>query len=81
MVRDVATRWNSTAELIGRVIELCEALKFLVIMPEHNKTRGVRLKRYQLSAAEWLLLTELFPLLEVIIPFNSKSCSITTLTY
>lgn len=65
MVRDVATRWNSTAELIGRAIELREALKFLVIMQEHNKPRGVRLKRFQLSSEEWSLLTELFPLLEV----------------
>lgn len=71
MVRDVATRWNSTAELIGRAIELRDALKYLVIMKEHNKPRGVRLQRYQLSSEEWALLTQLHPLLDVR-PFDIK---------
>ena len=44
MVRNVPTRWNSTAELIGRALELREPLKLLVIMQEYNKPRGVHLQ-------------------------------------
>ena len=66
MVRDVSTRWNSTAELIQRALELAPALKILVVKAEHNKPgRGVRLKRFQLSHEEWMLLAELSPLLDV----------------
>jgi hypothetical protein len=65
MIRDVATRWNSTAELVGRAIELRAALTLLVVNKDHNKLRGVRLKRFQLSVDEWDLLTALYPLLDV----------------
>jgi hypothetical protein len=65
MVRDVATRWNSTAELVGCAIQLRKALSLLVIDKEHNKLRGVRLKRFQLSSREWELLEQLYPLLDV----------------
>ncbi|KAF4610855.1 hypothetical protein D9613_006637 [Agrocybe pediades] len=65
MVRDVSTRWNSTADLIQRALELEEALKVLVVKTEFNKPRGVRLARFRLSAEEWSLLRNLSPLLEV----------------
>lgn len=66
MVRDVSTRWNSTAELTQRALELSPALKILVIKAEYNKPgRGVRLKRFQLSPDEWNLLAKLSPLLDV----------------
>ena len=65
MVRDVATRWNSTAELLERALQLREALNLLVISEHHNRPRSARLKRFQLSKAEWDLLDKLFPLLEV----------------
>lgn len=65
MVRDVSTRWNSTAELIQRALDLKDALNVLVIKAEHNRPRGVRLQRFWLSQAEWTLLAELSPLLEV----------------
>lgn len=65
MVRDVSTRWNSTAELIQRALDLKDALNILVIKAEHNCPRGVRLQRFRLSQAEWTLLDELSPLLEV----------------
>jgi hypothetical protein len=48
MVRDIATRWNSTAELVGCAIQLQKPLSLLIIDKEHNKARGVRLKRFQL---------------------------------
>jgi hypothetical protein len=65
MVRDVATRWNSTAELLERALQLREALSLLVISEQHNRPRSARLKRFQLSKNEWELLEKLFPLLEV----------------
>jgi len=66
MVRDVPTRWNSTAELTQRALELSPALKILVVKAEYNKPgRGVRLKRFQLSLDEWNLLAKLSPLLDV----------------
>jgi hypothetical protein len=70
MVRDVTTRWNSTAELTQRALELAPALKILVVKAEYNKPgRGVRLKRFQLSPDEWDLLAKLSPLLDVC-PFH-----------
>jgi len=65
MVRDVATRWNSTAELLERALQLREALSLLVISEQHNRPRSACLKRFQLSKNEWELLEKLFPLLEV----------------
>jgi hypothetical protein len=44
MIRAVSTRWNTTAELIGRAKDLRLALNLLVNMEQHNKSRGVRLK-------------------------------------
>jgi hypothetical protein len=65
MIRDVSTRWNSTAELVQRALELKDALKILVVKAAHNKPRGVRLARFILSEEEWVLLKQLSPLLEV----------------
>jgi hypothetical protein len=65
MIRDVSTRWNSTSELIGQALYLRPALQMLIIMCEHNKVRRVRLQRFQLSEAEWNLLVQIHPLLEV----------------
>jgi hypothetical protein len=67
MVRDVATCWNSTAELIEQALLLHEALNLLVNFEQHNKPRSARLKWFQLTKQEWELLEKLFPMLEVII--------------
>jgi hypothetical protein len=64
MVCDVATRWNSTAELLERALQLCEALNLLVISDQHNQPRSACLKHFQLTKQEWELLEKLFPLLE-----------------
>jgi hypothetical protein len=65
MVQDVATWWNSTAELIAQAIQLCKALSLLMIDKEHNKPCGIHLKQFQLSSKEWDLLEQLHPLLDV----------------
>jgi hypothetical protein len=66
MIRDVPTRWNSTAEMLQRALQLAPALKILIVKAEYNKTgRGVRLRRFQLSSEEWKLLADLSPLLDV----------------
>ena len=66
MIRDVSTRWNSTAELIHRGLELSPALKILCVKAEYNKVgRGVRLAHFQLSPEEWKIFGDLAPLLDV----------------
>ena len=65
MVCDIATRWNSTAELLERTLQLHEALSLLVISKQHNRPRSACLKHFQLLKNEWELLEKLFPLLEV----------------
>jgi hypothetical protein len=65
MIRDVSTRWNSTAELVQRALELKNALKILVVKADHNKPRGVCLACFTFSEGEWVLLKQLLPLLEV----------------
>jgi hypothetical protein len=65
MVWDVATRWNSTAELLARALELRKALNMLVNFEQHNRARSARLQRFKLSSDEWELLEQLWPLLEV----------------
>ena len=37
MVRDVATRWNSTSELLDRALQLHEALTVLASLEQHYK--------------------------------------------
>ena len=64
MVCDVATQWNSTAELLGRALQLHEALNLLVISEQHNQPRSACLKCFQSSKQEWDLLDKLFQLLE-----------------
>ena len=65
MIRDVSTRWNSTAELIQCALELEDALKILVLMEAHNKLQGVRLRCFCLTEEEWDLFGGLSPLLDV----------------
>ena len=56
MIRAVPTRWNTTAELIGCAKDLRLALNLLVNMEQHNKSRGVRLKRFQLSLIIFIVI-------------------------
>jgi len=66
MIRDVSTRWNSTAELVQHGLELSPALKILCVKADYNKVgRGVRLARFQLSPEEWKIFENLSPLLDV----------------
>jgi len=65
MVRDVATRWNSTSELLERALHLRKALTVLVGLEQHNKPRTARLQRFKLTGPEWELLEQLWPLLNV----------------
>ena len=65
MIRDVATRWNSTSELLERALHLRKALTVLVGLEQHNKPRTARLQRFKLTGAEWELLEQLWPLLNV----------------
>jgi hypothetical protein len=70
MVRDVATRWNSTSELLERAIILRRALNLLIGYEQHNKPWSARLQRFKLSVSEWELLEQLWPLLDVRVHFS-----------
>jgi hypothetical protein len=73
MIRSVATRWNTTSELIGRALQLREPLNLLVNLEQHNRAgRGARLHRFKLSRQEWELLSQLHPLLEVFLVATQK---------
>jgi hypothetical protein len=73
MIRAVATRWNTMAELIGRAVKLREPLNLLVNLEQHNRgSRGVCLLRFKLSKQEWELLSQLYPLLEVFLEATKK---------
>jgi hypothetical protein len=65
MVRDVATRWNSTAELLACALQLRKALTMLVGFEQHNKSRTALLQRFKLTSSEWELSEQLQPLLQV----------------
>ena len=52
-------------ELIGRALELREALMLLVGLEQHNRGHGACLSQFKLSKQEWEVLTQLHPLLEV----------------
>jgi hypothetical protein len=70
MVCNVTTRWNSTAKLLRRALQLHDAINLLVISEQHNRLCSACLKCFQLMKAEWDLLDKLFPLLEVFIYFS-----------
>jgi hypothetical protein len=65
MVRDVATRWNSTSELLDRALQLRKALTVLASLEQHNKPHTARLQRFKLATPEWELIEQLWPLLKV----------------
>ncbi|KIM91753.1 hypothetical protein PILCRDRAFT_83832 [Piloderma croceum F 1598] len=65
MICDVSTRWNSTASMLERALQLREALKLLVVMEQHNRPRGARLTKFKISREEWDLLGQLFPVLDL----------------
>ncbi|KAF5318504.1 hypothetical protein D9619_011038 [Psilocybe cf. subviscida] len=73
-VKDVPTRWNSTAELVTRGIELRPALDRLVMMSDFNKPGGVRLGRYRLLSDDWDTLEGLLPMLNLLM-FATKEIS------
>src|SRR5882724_3711086 len=74
MIRAVSMRWNTTAELIGQAKDLRPTLNLLINRGQHNKSCGVRLKCFQLSAQEWDLLIQLYLLLDVsLFPFPCYS--------
>jgi hypothetical protein len=70
MVCNVTTRWNSTAKLLRRALQLHDAINLLVISEQHNRLCSACLKCFQLMKAEWDLLDKLFLLLEVFIYFS-----------
>ncbi|EAU88633.2 hypothetical protein CC1G_01006 [Coprinopsis cinerea okayama7 len=67
IVRDVATRWNSTTEVIKSALDLKEPLNQLVVQTQFNKAGGVRLQRFSLDNTEWEILKQLGPMLDMLL--------------
>jgi hypothetical protein len=65
MVRDFATHWNSTAELLAHALQLHKALSMLVGFEQHNKSCMAHLQWFKLTSNEWELIEQLQPLLQV----------------
>lgn len=65
LLRSVPTRWNSVAEMLGRALLLHPVVGDLCDMAQFNKHDGVKLRRFILEDDEWLLLEQLYPLLDV----------------
>lgn len=73
MIRAVATRWNTMAELIGQALKLREPLSLLVGLDQHNRGAcRVRLQRFKLTKQEWELLAQLHPLLDIFLEATKK---------
>lgn len=64
MTRSVPTRWNTVAEASGCAIELKAALDVLWDMPQHCQCTS-KLRKYKLTAGEWVILEELHGILKV----------------
>ena len=65
MPRDVATRWNSTYDMLSF------ALDFRPAIDSMTAKRELDLQKYELSPAEWGIAKELGDVLKVIITFSS----------
>jgi hypothetical protein len=59
MPRDVATRWNSTYDM------LTFAIRYKDVIDAMCHPDSVTLKQYKLNVAEWALLTDLKEVLKV----------------
>lgn len=59
------TRWNLSSDLSQSGIELQPALDRLVVQAEFNKPGGTQLRRLLMEPADWTVLCELAPTLNV----------------
>lgn len=63
MPRDVTTRWNSTYDMLKFALEFRTALDTIA------GERDMKLRKYELNDAEWVIARQLGDLLEVL-PFS-----------
>jgi hypothetical protein len=60
--RDVATRWNSTFDMLNFVLD------YKIAIEQYTQERGLGLREYELSDEEWKLAVELRNVLKVSFP-------------
>lgn len=64
MKRSVDTRWNTVAKASGCALAFKAALFLLFDMPQH-KHRNAKMRKYILTEIEWVILDQLYEILEV----------------
>jgi len=66
MPRDVATRWNSTYDMLEFASEYRTALNIM------TADRDMNLRQFELSKREWAMATELCEALQVCLCFHLR---------
>ena len=59
MPRDVATRWNSTFDLLEYALKHCKVVKLL------TQWRELGLRKFELANDEWVIVGQLHSMLKV----------------
>ena len=77
ILRDVATRWNSTFDMLDFAVEHITAINTI------TADRDMKLRKYELSESDWAIARQLRDVLKVCILFHyyflSTNCKSATL--
>ena len=71
LVRAVKTRWNTVRDVLERAQKMRDILWRLCDKTEFNdpKSGGVKLRQYMIEEEEWVVLDQLFRILDVRFPY------------
>ena len=74
LIRAVKTRWNTVALVLKRAREMRNVIPALLNTPQLNnpKQGGIYLRQYTLSTEEWVIIDQLYELLNVRVVLTSR---------